>query len=1443
MKSRKPGSSKNFESFRRALSLKKSVLRKQFFEELEDRRLMSVTPINGKYYPPVGIYSGDFVSMEARQEYIRLSKIQYGGSYNRGSGGEGAGDFFSTIESEPNNSARTANPLPLGTAAGKYPVVTVSGILPKPGIRMPSDFDYYSFELRAGDILDVSIDGAESTDAGGVWDISLGTSTGTEIMGSDNADVGDAYPISSPLSKPYSTSGGVQTNLDAVLAHVIPSNGTYTLRVAGGYGAYTLKLSVFRPVMESTTIGTKQILFLDFDGEVLDTNVFDVPGFTRLSPLVDFLPDWGLQDTDESAVIDSIVAAVTENFVGSLPATGGNGHYTVTGIAGQFDLEIRNSRDHEDPWGLPNVSRLIIGGTSAELGIPGIRGIAQSVDIGNFDTAETAVILLDTFSDPDPNNPDSINSFTLDPNSTIIDAIGRTVGATSSHEAGHFFGAWHTDNANSALQLIDTGGMDLATTRGGVGLDGIFGTADDIDIDFGTDRYSPSENYTGRQNSAAHMAFSLSTGTIGGAISGTQFNDRNRNGRRDSGEEGLGSFTVYVDANRNGTLDSSEPRTTTAVDGSFNLNAPAGTHYIRVVQPSGWTQTTPSTGFLTATVTNNKRVTGLTFGSFQPSASVTGTVWNDANGNALRETTEGPMAGVWVYLDLDGDDRIDLNEPSAISKADGSYSLPFPGPGTYTIREVLEPGYVQTYPGKNTQEHVVTFDGSTPVSGMDFGNQVSRDYGDAPNTYGTLITASGAYHGLLNGFRLGTRWDSDGDGQPTVLANGDDIAGLTDSTGKVIDDEDGVVLPRPMISGTSDNILKVTATNTTATTGYVQAWVDFNADGDFTDAGEQIVKDRLLVTGTHLISFAVPANAQLGSSYARVRYSDQLGLGPSGPARIGEVEDYYFKVSNTLDLAVDDSFSVLRNSTNNPLDVLANDYHVEGETLTVSSLNTVNTVGTVTISADSKSVIYTPRPGFVGYDTFVYEMSNTNGDKDVATVTVLVESPVAVDDSFKDALSNSSATVLPNVMANDYTGATGSIRLVSVTQPASGSVVINNGGTPNNPLDDRIVYTPVSGFNGTTQFTYTIADSRNLTSTATVTVQVGNSAADDEVGLKLTVTDMNGQPIDDVTVGSDFKVRGTVQDLRSVGNPFGVFAAFQDVLFSKTLATPVALSYLSNPLGFNVTFGPLYPNQPTGDILVPGIINEIGSVQQGLDALGNGELLQFEIVFRANSLGKAEFIGDPADISPLHDTLIYENDTVVPFNRVRFGYDSVNIVSTSGGSGEGYTNGSNRYDVNNDGYTNSIDALGLINSLNGSGPRSLGGSGEGEGGDKRWFPDVNGDGYLTSSDVLAVINELNRRSSGPNAEGEGEGLDELAPLAFVTTANSSASPVTSTTVDTNTVVVRRARIALTPSVNVANVANLSLEDYLAAQAVSDERNSEEDWLGDLASDVAKHWLS
>ncbi len=342
-----------------------------------------------------------------------------------------------------------------------------------------SDVDYFSVDLRPGDVVGASVTGAATR-------LALFEPDGTEVIGSTQ-DASFIYPADSPLP-----GGG-----NAVLAHVADRNGRYALRISDGAGNYDTTLEVYRPGLQRQSGPVVQTLFVDFDGARVNTAIFGGPGVRTLSPLRGFLGGWGLGADDENAVIDATMRRVRENVRADLAARGGNPN---------FGVRILNSRDHADPFGQPNVSRLIVGGTIDESGINTI-GIAQSIDPGNYETEETALILLDILSGPAAEFGDASINFYLRPQSDVIDFVGQVLGNITSHEAGHYLGNFHVDQFNTVPNLMDQGGNFPILY--GVGPDGIGGTPDDIDVDFGVDVLNPNEGFSGFEDTLTTTAWGL----------------------------------------------------------------------------------------------------------------------------------------------------------------------------------------------------------------------------------------------------------------------------------------------------------------------------------------------------------------------------------------------------------------------------------------------------------------------------------------------------------------------------------------------------------------------------------------------------------------------------------------------------------------------------------------------------------------------------------------------------------------------------------------------------------------------------------------------------------------------------------------------------------------------------------------------------------------------
>ncbi|WP_428310800.1 GEVED domain-containing protein [Hydrocarboniphaga sp.] len=187
---------------------------------------------------------------------------------------------------------------------------------------------------------------------------------------------------------------------------------------------------------------------------------------------------------------------------------------------------------------------------------------------------------------------------------------------------------------------------------------------------------------------------------------------------------------------------------------------------------------------------------------------------------------------------------------------------------------------------------VVGAPGADVPEGLDGGSvhiyRIASDYGDAPQPYPTKLVDDGPRHFInTDGPYLGSAIDAETDGAPSSGATGDDIA--------TSDDEDGVTLPK-LIPGQKAK-LTVVAT-APAGTAQLDAWIDFNADGDWSDAGEQIFVKTVVSNGTNTLKFTVPTTTAIGQTYARFRISpaDSGGVKATGKVIFGEVEDYIVKV-------------------------------------------------------------------------------------------------------------------------------------------------------------------------------------------------------------------------------------------------------------------------------------------------------------------------------------------------------------------------------------------------------------------------------------------------------------------------------------------------------------------------------------------------------------------
>ncbi|WP_197454467.1 reprolysin-like metallopeptidase [Stieleria varia] len=220
--------------------------------------------------------------------------------------------------------------------------------------------------------------------------------------------------------------------------------------------------------------------------------------------------------------------------------------------------------------------------------------------------------------------------------------------------------------------------------------------------------------------------------------------------------------------------------------------------------------------------------------------------------------------------------------------------------------------YAQVIPADATGQitiEVNPINGSSDVSlgGLairELGAPTPQDFGDAPASYKTLSADQGAAHWAV-GPRLGDSRDGESDGQPSAAADGDG------------DDEDGVMF------GLLTAEMTMAAVNVdlqNAAMAKIDAWIDFNQDGDWDDPNEKILNGADVVGGMQTLNYSVPAGIIIGETFARVRVSTAGGLDVTGVAPDGEVEDYKISVlpQRSVDAFIDNANNLIVQPVSGP---------------------------------------------------------------------------------------------------------------------------------------------------------------------------------------------------------------------------------------------------------------------------------------------------------------------------------------------------------------------------------------------------------------------------------------------------------------------------------------------------------------------------------------------
>ena len=202
----------------------------------------------------------------------------------------------------------------------------------------------------------------------------------------------------------------------------------------------------------------------------------------------------------------------------------------------------------------------------------------------------------------------------------------------------------------------------------------------------------------------------------------------------------------------------------------------------------------------------------------------------------------------------------------------------------------------------------------------------NTDYGDTPAAYPSSRQSISSRLGLGRGLVP----DSDGAQQQSADARGDD----TDGAGGAVvnfDDEDGISVAGNVLDGrvfVPDEDVDIDVS--TYGSGYLNAWFDWNRDGDFSDPGERAVSNVYIENNGETVSGAgssnfvtetaipvsVPSAISDGNSYARFKFTQSPDPGVGNSPDDGEVEDYAITLSSLFcDLPVSTSMQLSGSAT------------------------------------------------------------------------------------------------------------------------------------------------------------------------------------------------------------------------------------------------------------------------------------------------------------------------------------------------------------------------------------------------------------------------------------------------------------------------------------------------------------------------------------------------
>ena len=236
-------------------------------------------------------------------------------------------------------------------------------------------------------------------------------------------------------------------------------------------------------------------------------------------------------------------------------------------------------------------------------------------------------------------------------------------------------------------------------------------------------------------------------------------------------------------------------------------------------------------------------------------------------------------------------------------------------------------------------------------------------------------------------------------------------------------------------------------------------------------------------------------------------------------------------------------------------------------------------------------------------------------------------------------------------------------------------------------------------------------------------------ASDSIVAIELAVVDVDGQPISQIEVGTEFILRGTSRDLRTDAK--GVFAAYADVSYDEALVA------VAGELEISAGF----PAGPSGDVSEPGLIDDVGGFREpNRGPFDTSQEVVFEIPFVSQGGGEVMFAAGPADDIPQHYVLVFGDDSPVSPSAIDYGFVRLQIGDSTVNPPSPWRNPGNPYDVNDDGVVTIADVQAVEDDLAANGEHAL--SAPDAGASPPPYIDISGDRHLRQDDLDLIRDQF-----------------------------------------------------------------------------------------------------